>query len=238
MTILETHKKIFVALDTADLPQALELANALSGHVGGLKLGKEFFTACGPDGVQAVTECGIPVFLDLKFHDIPNTVAGAIRASLLFSPYMVNVHACGGEKMMRAAIRSAKKGGKDRPMVLGVTVLTSMDFKDLEDIGIKSSISNQVLRLAILSQNSGLDGVVCSAQEVRVIRKHLGKNFKLIVPGIRPFWAKKNDQRRIVSPAEAVELGADYLVIGRPITDAADPVEAANKIAAEIATGT
>jgi orotidine-5'-phosphate decarboxylase len=237
MTTLHPHERTFVALDTTDLAHALDLANALSGHVGGMKVGKEFFTACGPDGVRAVTDCGMPIFLDLKFHDIPNTVAGAIKASLALSPYMVNVHACGGEAMMRAAAQSVKEAGADRPLVLGVTVLTSMDESDLQGIGVESSVPDQVMRLASLTQFSGLDGVVCSAREVEDLREHLGGNFKLVVPGIRPQWASKNDQKRIVTPAAAIAIGADYLVIGRPITGAGDPVEAADRIAAEIAAG-
>ena len=237
MTLLHPHERTFVALDTTDLAHALDLANALSGHVGGMKVGKEFFTACGPDGVRAVTDCGMPVFLDLKFHDIPNTVAGAIKASLSLSPYMVNVHASGGETMMRAATQSAEAAGEGRPLVLGVTVLTSMDESDLQEIGVESSIPDQVMRLASLAQFSGLDGVVCSAREVEDLREHLGKEFKLVVPGIRPQWASSDDQKRIVTPAAAIAIGADYLVIGRPITGASDPVEAANKIAAEIAAG-
>jgi orotidine-5'-phosphate decarboxylase len=237
MTKLHPHERTFVALDTSDLAQALALANALSGHVGGIKLGKQFFTACGPKGIEAVTNCGMPVFLDLKFHDIPNTVAAAIKASLVFSPYMVNVHACGGETMMRAAAQSAEEAGQDRPLIIGVTVLTSMDESDLKGTGVESSVSDQVLRLASLSQFSGLDGVVCSAREVEDLREHLGEDFKLVVPGIRPDWAQKNDQKRIVTPAAAISIGADYLVIGRPITHAKDPVEAADKIAAEIAAG-
>ncbi len=235
--MLHPHERTFVALDTANLAHALDLANALSGHVGGMKVGKEFFTACGPDGVRAVTDCGMPVFLDLKFHDIPNTVAGAIKASLTLSPCMVNVHACGGETMMRAAVQSAEEAGEGRPLVLGVTVLTSMDESDLQAVGVESSVPDQVLRLASLAQHSGLDGVVCSAREVEDLREHLGKEFKLVVPGIRPQWATSNDQKRIVTPATAIAIGADYLVIGRPITGAGDPVEAADRIAAEIAAG-
>jgi orotidine-5'-phosphate decarboxylase len=237
MTMLHPHERTFVALDTTDLAYALDLANALSGHVGGMKVGKEFFTACGPDGVRAVTDCGMPVFLDLKFHDIPNTVAGAVKASLALSPCMVNVHACGGETMMRAAAQSAEAAGEGRPLVLGVTVLTSMDESDLQGIGVESSVPDQVLRLASLAQFSGMDGVVCSAREVEDLREHLGKEFKLVVPGIRPQWASSDDQKRIVTPAAAIAIGADYLVIGRPITGAGDPVEAADKIAAEIAAG-
>lgn len=237
MSTLAPHERTFVALDTTDLGHALELAKSLSGHVGGMKVGKEFFTACGPEGVQAVTDCGMPVFLDLKFHDIPNTVAGAIRAALPLTPYMVNVHAFGGEAMMRAAASAAAEAGEGRPIVLGVTVLTSMDESDLQGVGVETPVPDQVLRLASLAQYSGLDGIVCSAREVEDLREHLGKDFKLVVPGIRPKWASSDDQKRIVTPAAAIAIGADYLVIGRPITGADDPVEAADKIAAEIAEG-
>jgi orotidine-5'-phosphate decarboxylase len=150
---------------------------------------------------------------------------------------MINVHACGGEMMMRAAVQSAEEAGEGRPLVLGVTVLTSMDESDLQGVGVESSVPDQVLRQASLSHNSGLDGVVFSAREVEDLREHLGKEFKLVVPGIRPQWASSNDQKRIVTPATAIAIGADYLVIGRPITGAGDPVEAANRIAAEIAAG-
>jgi len=237
MSKLLPHERTFVALDTTDLAHALRLAKALSGHVGGMKVGKEFFTACGPDGVRAVADCGMPVFLDLKFHDIPNTVAGAVRAALPLQPMMLDVHAAGGEAMMRAAVDAADQAGAERPLVLGITVLTSMDESDLQGVGVDSAVPDQVLRLATLAQYSGLDGVVCSAREVEDLREHLGKDFKLIVPGIRPKWAASDDQKRIVTPAVAVAIGADYLVIGRPITGAADPVEAADKIAAEIAAG-
>ncbi len=237
MSKLLPHQRTFVALDTTDLAHALRLAKALSGHVGGMKVGKEFFTACGPDGVRAVAGCGMPVFLDLKFHDIPNTVAGAVRAALPLQPMMLDVHASGGEAMMRAAAQAAEEAGAERPLVLGITVLTSMDESDLQGVGVDSAVPDQVLRLATLAQYSGLDGVVCSAREVEDLREHLGKDFKLIVPGIRPKWAASDDQKRIVTPAVAVAIGADYLVIGRPITGAADPVEAADKIAAEIAAG-
>jgi len=237
MNKLLPFERTFVALDTTDLAHALSLAKALSGHVGGMKVGKEFFTACGPDGVKAVSDCGMPVFLDLKFHDIPNTVAGAVRAALPLGPMMLDVHASGGEAMMRAAAEAAEAAGGERPLVLGITVLTSMDESDLQAVGVESAVPDQVLRLATLAQYSGLDGVVCSAREVEDLREHLGRDFKLIVPGIRPKWAASDDQKRIITPAVAVAIGADYLVIGRPITGAADPVEAADKIAAEIAAG-
>jgi orotidine-5'-phosphate decarboxylase len=234
MSKLLPYERTFVALDTTDLGHALDLAGSLAGHVGGMKVGKEFFTACGPDGVRAVADCGMPVFLDLKFHDIPNTVAGAVRAALPLQPMMMTIHASGGAAMMRAAAQAAAEAGDGRPLILGITVLTSMDESDLQDVGVESPLTDQVLRLATLAQDSGLDGVVCSAREVEDLREHLGKDFKLVVPGIRPKWAASDDQKRIVTPAVAVTIGADHLVIGRPITGAADPVEAADKIAAEI----
>lgn len=237
MSKLLPHERTFVALDTTDLAHALSLAKSLSGHVGGMKVGKEFFTACGPDGVRAVADCGMPVFMDTKFHDIPNTVAGALRAALPLHPFIINVHAAGGEAMMRAAAEAVAEAGEGRPLLIAITVLTSMDESDLQTIGVESTVPDQVLRLATLAQYSGLDGVVCSAREVEDLREHLGKDFKLVVPGIRPKWAASDDQKRIVTPATAVAIGADYLVIGRPITGAADPVEAADRIAAEIAAG-
>lgn len=229
-------QRIFVALDTTDVGRAVELANGLKGSVGGVKLGKEFFTANGPDGVARVTECGMPLFLDLKFHDIPNTVAGAIRASLQLDPFMVNVHASGGRRMMEAARAAADEAdvGK-RPNVIAVTVLTSMAREDMVEVGIDEEPLEQVLRLGRLTQASGLDGVVCSAKEVVALRGSVGPNFKLVVPGIRPEWASTDDQRRVVTPKDAVDLGADYLVIGRPITGHADPSEAARLIAEELA---
>lgn len=235
-----THpwQRIFVALDTTDVGHAVELAHGLKGSVGGVKLGKEFFTAAGPEGVHRVTECGMPLFLDLKFHDIPNTVAGAIHASLELNPFMVNVHASGGRRMMQAAAKAAHDGRKETgpaPLVVGVTVLTSMAREDLIEIGLDINPLEQVLRLGRLAQSSGLDGVVCSAKEVVALRGSVGSKFKLVVPGIRPTWASTDDQRRVVTPKDAVDLGADYLVIGRPITGHKDPIEAARLIAEELA---
>jgi len=226
-----THpwQRIFVALDTTDVGKAVELANGLKGFVGGVKVGKEFFTANGPEGVHRITECGMPLFLDLKFHDIPNTVASAIRASLALKPFMVNVHASGGSRMMKAAADAATD-----TIVLGVTVLTSMSGEDLAEVGVDVEPLEQVLRLGKLAKSSGLDGVVCSAKEVVALRGAVGKNFKLVVPGIRPTWASADDQRRVVTPKNAIDLGADYLVIGRPITGHADPIEAARLIAEEL----
>jgi orotidine-5'-phosphate decarboxylase len=235
------RERIFVALDTTDVAKAAELAKALSGLVGGVKLGKEFFTATGPDGVQKVATGGQPVFLDLKFHDIPNTVAGAIRSSMRLRPFMVNVHAGGGATMMRAAADAANEASKaegcTRPLVLGVTVLTSLGEDDLQAVGVPGSTLEQVTRLALLAQQSGLDGVVCSAREVAALRKACGPDFKLVVPGIRPAWASTDDQKRIMTPSDAVSAGADYLVIGRPITGADDPADAARRIVEEIEAG-
>lgn len=230
-----THpwERIFVALDTTDVGHAADLANGLKGSVGGVKVGKEFFTANGPEGVHRITECGMPLFLDLKFHDIPNTVASAIRASLALKPFMVNVHAGGGSRMMIAAADAANEADH-RPIVLGVTVLTSMAGEDLAEVGVDVEPLEHVLRLGKLAKSSGLDGVVCSAQEVVALRGVVGKDFKLVVPGIRPTWASTNDQRRVMTPKDAVDLGADYLVIGRPITSHKDPVQAARLIADEL----
>ena len=230
---MKPSDRIFVALDTSDLDQALALGRGLVGLVGGVKVGKEFFAALGPDGVRAVADLGMPVFLDLKFHDIPATVAGAIRAALALRPYMLNVHATGGAAMLRAAAAAAGDGS-ERPMVLAVTVLTSLADDDLDAIGVAGSSGVQVLRLARLAKDNGIDGVVCSAREAAVLRKEMGSDFKLVVPGIRPAWAATDDQKRIVTPADALALGADYLVIGRPITGAADPADAAKRIADEL----
>ncbi len=225
--------RIFVALDTTDLESALALGRSLKGLIGGVKVGKEFFTALGPDGVKAVGELGLPVFLDLKFHDIPATVAGAVKAATALKPFMLNVHASGGGAMMRAAVDAAGINTV-RPLVLAVTVLTSMGDDDLAGVGVPDTAANQVLRLAKLAKESGIDGVVCSALETKALRAQLGDDFKLVVPGIRPQWAAANDQKRIVTPSQAVALGADYLVIGRPITGANDPADAAKRIADEL----
>ncbi|MBT3305251.1 MAG: orotidine-5'-phosphate decarboxylase [Alphaproteobacteria bacterium] len=230
---MKPSNRIFVALDTTDLDHALALGRDLAGLVGGVKVGKEFFTALGPDGVRAVTELGMPVFLDLKFHDIPATVAGAVRAALALNPYMLNVHASGGAAMMQAAAAASGEAA-DKPLVLAVTVLTSLSDDDLASVGVGGDTASQVLRLAQLAQLSGLDGVVCSAREAEALRAALGPDFKLVVPGIRPDWAASDDQKRITTPSQAVALGADYLVIGRPITGADNPAAAAKRIADEL----
>ncbi len=232
-------ERIFVAIDTPDINRATKLARLLSGEVGGIKIGKELFTAQGPNAVRGAVG-GEPLFVDLKFHDIPNTVAGAIRSSLHMRPFMVNVHASGGKAMMQAAVDAARETSEDlgipRPMVLAVTVLTSLDDNDLTEVGQNGPAAEQVKRLALLAQESGIDGVVCSSKEIGILRKTCGPDFKLVVPGIRPNWAAAGDQKRIMTPKDAVAAGADYLVIGRPITSADDPVAAARRIVEELET--
>ena len=229
---------IFVALDTSDLKHALKLAQMLKGRVGGVKIGKEFFTTHGPAGTRMIPDEGLPIFLDLKFHDIPNTVAGAVRASISLKPFILNVHAAGGKAMMEsardAAAEEADSQGIDPPLILGVTVLTSLDQGDFKEIGLSSSTNDQVRRLASHAQESGLDGVVCSASEIELLRTHCGKEFKLLTPGIRPDWADVGDQKRVVSPLFALSQGADFLVIGRPITCSQDPVMAISRIEQEL----
>ena len=225
---------VFCALDTTDADRAVALAQSLKGAVGGLKVGMEFFNAHGPQGFAKVAAAGLPVFLDLKLHDIPNTVAGGIRAVLPLKPAIVNVHAAGGPAMMRAAADAAAEAGDERPLVIAVTVLTSMDEADLAAVGVPSAPRDQVLRLASLARENGLDGVVCSAHEIEALRAELGPDFKLIVPGIRPAGADVADQKRIMTPEQACALGADILVIGRPNTGADNPRRAAEDISASL----
>jgi orotidine-5'-phosphate decarboxylase len=228
---------ILVALDVPDRVQAAALCKSLASVVGGFKIGKEFFTAEGPDGVCAALG-DTPLFLDLKFHDIPNTVAGALRAALRLRPFIINVHASGGPAMMRAAAAAVAETAQAMsitpPLVIAVTVLTSLDEDDLAAVGQSGTVSDQVERLARLARACGLDGVVCSPREIDRLRQTLGADFKLVVPGIRPAWAAGGDQKRIMTPAQALSHGADYLVIGRPITEAPDPRAAAARILAEL----
>lgn len=224
---------VFVALDTPDLAHAIDLAKAVKPFVGGLKVGLEFISALGPDAVRKVAEVGLPVFADVKFHDIPNTVAGAAKAIAGLGVAMFNVHASGGEAMMRAA-REAIAPFNPRPLLIAVTVLTSMDEAALAAVGQQGPAAAQVERLAALVKTSGLDGVVCSAHELGLVRKIAGPEFLTIVPGIRPAGAALGDQRRVMTPAEARAAGADILVIGRPITGARDPAAAARAIAHEL----
>jgi orotidine-5'-phosphate decarboxylase len=221
---------VFVALDTTDPDYAHELAERVRSHVGGLKLGLEFFNACGPDGVRPFLDMGLPVFLDLKYHDIPNTVAGACRAAAALGVSILNVHAQGGAAMMRAAVEAAKSVSP-ATRVIAVTMLTSLSDEDLPSVGLTPPVADQVLRLASLARQCGLDGVVCSAHEIARLRQELGPDFLLVVPGIRPLGAAVADQRRVMGPAEAHDAGASILVIGRPITGAPDPGLAARQIA-------
>jgi len=224
---------VFVALDTPDLSRALAIARAVKPHVGGLKVGLEFISALGPDAVRRIVEVGLPVFADTKFHDIPNTVAGAARAIALLGVGMFNVHACGGEAMMRAAAE-AIADVHPRPLLIAVTVLTSLDDAALASVGQRAPSAAQVERLALLAKASGLDGVVCSAHEIASVRKVCGPDFLTVVPGIRPSGSAVGDQRRVMTPAEALAAGANVLVIGRPITAAPDPAKAARSIAQEL----
>ena len=235
---MRASERIFVALDLTDVEAARLLARKLSGRVGGFKLGLEFFAANGPDGVRAIVDLDLKVFLDLKFHDIPNTVAGAVRSAMATGASILNVHASGGLNMMRAAAQAATEGaamhGVARPIVAAVTVLTSMDECDLEAVGQPTPLHEQVIRLAKLTKSAGLDGVVCSPKEAAAVRELCGDSFVRIVPGIRPSWSATDDQKRFTTPKQALSDGASYLVIGRPITQADDPVEAAFRIAAEL----
>jgi len=230
---------ILVALDVETAAKAVDLADALRGAVGGYKIGKQLFTAAGPAMVRELTSRGDRVFLDLKFHDIPNTVAGAVQAAVSTGAWMVNVHASGGSAMMKAAAEAARKTasavGRSRPLVIGVTVLTSMDAAALAEVGVPRPLIDQVVHLAKLAQASGLDGVVASPQETRAIRDACGPDFQIVTPGIRPQDQQgKDDQARTMTPAEAIAAGASYLVIGRPITGAPNPREAAQRIAATL----
>jgi orotidine-5'-phosphate decarboxylase len=221
---------VYVAIDTPDLEYALALADRVHPHVGGLKVGLEFLSANGPDGLRAFAKFGLPVFADTKFHDIPNTVAGAVRAIAAVGVSIINVHASGGAAMMQAA-RDAAKALNPATRVIAVTVLTSLADDDLVAVGQTPPAADQVLRLATLTKHCGLDGVVCSAHEITPLRAALGPDFLLVVPGIRPAGSDMGDQRRVMGPAEAHRAGASILVIGRPITAAPDPAIAARDIA-------
>lgn len=236
MTI--THP-VFCAVDTTDIGEARHLIRSLSGQIGGIKLGLEFFCANGSDGVSRVmADSGLPLFLDLKLHDIPNTVAGAMKAIARSEAAMTTIHAAGGGAMIGAARdtaeREAARLNRPRIKILAVSVLTSLNKDDLADTGISGTVSDQVRRLADLARKAGADGMICSPHEIAALRAQCGKDFLLVIPGIRPAWAAANDQKRIMTPAEAMHLGASHLVIGRPITAAADPAVAARRITEEL----
>ncbi len=224
---------VVVALDYASEAPALALAERLAPELCRLKVGKELFTRCGPGLVAALQGRGYEVFLDLKFHDIPNTVAGAVRAAADLGVWMVNVHASGGRRMLEAAA-GALSGCRRPPLLIGVTVLTSMSDADLAELGYRETAGERVLRLAALVAESGLDGVVCSAMEAPGLRAARGPGFCLVTPGIRLAGDSADDQRRVVTPAEAMAGGADYLVIGRSITGADDPLAALQRVHAEL----
>jgi orotidine-5'-phosphate decarboxylase len=231
--------RIIVALDTPDKIVCERLVKTLRRTISMFKIGSELFTACGYEAISIVLDSGAQVFLDLKFHDIPNTVANASQIVSRFGVKMFNVHALGGEKMMRAAKAAVEgetqKRGLDKPLILAVTILTSVSEENMRNIlGTDRSLDEQVLMLAKSAKEAGLDGVVASAHEVSMIKKKLGDDFIVVTPGVRPAWVAQQDQIRVVTPREAFENGSDYLVIGRPITAASDPLEAAERIVEEV----
>jgi len=236
---LTAKERLVLALDVDDFNKAEELVGKLSDYVGIFKIGNQLFTAEGAKVVNMVSEKGSKVFLDLKFHDIPNTVARAVEAATKLGVSIFNVHASGGYEMMKAAAEATKKIsvmlGIRKPLILGVTLLTSINQEILEkEIGIKKRLEEQVVHLAKLAKTAGLDGVVASSWEIKEIRKACGEDFVILTPGIRPAGKSSDDQKRIMTPQEAVKLGADFLVIGRPIRNATNPVEAAKKILKEM----
>jgi orotidine-5'-phosphate decarboxylase len=242
MQIEQPHERVFVALDVDSGARALELAHTLRGVVGGFKIGSRLFTLEGPGLVRALADTGSRVFLDLKFHDIPNTVAQAVESAVLTGAWMVNVHASGGRSMMesagRAARETAARNQRSQPLMIAVTVLTSMDQPTLRSVGVDRALETHVVALAKLTKDAGLDGVVASPLETAAIRQTCGPDFVIVTPGIRGAAAgtEKNDQARTMGPAEAVRAGATYIVVGRPIIGAADPLAAAEGIVEELNT--
>jgi len=234
---IEPARRIIPALDVETREQALALVRELD-QASLFKVGLELFTAEGPALLQEIRALGKGVFLDLKLHDIPNTVGEAARIGVRHGARMMTIHASGGGEMMARAASAAReeadKRGLEKPALLGVTILTSLKNEDLASIGMAPDTATQVVRLAALAKSSGMDGVVCSAREIEIVRRETGPDFLIVTPGIRPLWAAAQDQKRIMTPAEAVERGSDYLVVGRPITQAASPREAFAKIVAEL----
>ena len=232
------NEKLIVALDVPTLEAAEKLVKVLSPVVSTFKVGKELFTAVGPSAIQMVHAHNSRVFLDFKFHDIPNTVASACKAAVKQGVFMLNVHALGGQSMMIQAVQSVHKTAEKLqvkpPYLIGVTVLTSMKENDLKEIGFHGKLEKQVIRLASLAKNAGLDGVVASAHEIEPIRKKLGQDYLIVTPGVRPVWASHGDQKRVMTPKEAIEKGANFIVVGRPITQDPNPLEAAKKVLREI----
>ncbi|TKB57513.1 orotidine-5'-phosphate decarboxylase [Ferrimonas aestuarii] len=227
--------KVLVALDFNNQADAMAFVDSVDPSQCRLKVGKELFTLLGPEFVRKLVAAGFDVFLDLKFHDIPNTVAKAVAAAAELGVWMVNVHASGGREMMTAAKAALVPYGDKAPLLIGVTVLTSMEAHEMPELGIERKPEEQVLALATLTQECGLDGVVCSAQESKLLKDALGKEFLLVTPGIRPEGSAKGDQKRVVTPAKAMKDGSDYLVIGRPITQSTSPLETLKAINSSIA---
>lgn len=235
----EPTSRLIVALDVPTLSEATDLVRRLAPYLAAVKIGSQLFTAEGPHAVHAMHDLGLRVFLDLKFHDIPNTVAGAVAAARSLGLWMLNVHASGGPTMMAAAAKAASTtGAGGRTLVLGVTVLTSLDEADLQaTLGSARTLRDQVLHLAREAKAAGLDGVVASPHEIADIRQACGSGFLIVTPGVRPAGAEQADQRRVMTPGEAIRAGADYVVVGRPILAAKDPVEAARRIAEDCRLG-
>lgn len=237
---MEPKNRIILALDVDSQAEAVKLVKELGAYIGTFKVGMQLFNACGPDIVHRINDLGCSVFLDLKFHDIPNTVGSAGRVLTRLGCSMFNVHAAGGREMMQAAVQEVKQEslrlGRQAPLILAVTVLTSMSQKDLEDDMLVKGLdlSEVVSSWARMAQESGLGGVVCSPQEITIIRQVCGYDFKIVTPGIRPAWSETGDQKRITTPRQALDLGADFMVIGRPILKAPDRIAAAQKIINEL----
>lgn len=231
--MIDKNNPIFLALDTSSLAAASALAARVGPYVGGFKIGLEFVSANGPEGVRTIVRSGRPVFLDVKLHDIPNTVAGAIKALATLGAAIINVHASGGAAMMRSAAEAAASA-QPRPKLLAVTVLTSLEASDLATMGVSATPMEQVVRLAKLTKAAGIDGVVCSPQEIEAVRAACGPDFLIVTPGVRPAGGDLGDQKRVMTPRQALAAGADILVIGRPITGAADPAAAAQAILKEL----
>lgn len=240
--MLSAKDRLIVALDVDTMEEARGLVDQLAAHVGMFKVGMQLYNSAGPEVVRMIQSLGGKVFVDLKFHDIPNTVAHAGAVITRLGANIYNVHAAGGKEMMMKTAEATKqeveKTGVVKPLILAVTVLTSIDQKTLnEEMGIPGEMENQVVKWAKLAQEAGLDGVVASPKEVSAIRAACGEDFALVIPGIRPAWAAANDQKRIMTPKDAISAGATYLVVGRPITAASDPVDAAQKVVKEIEEG-
>ncbi len=220
---------IILAIDTKSDLEAYEISQEVSGYVGAIKLGLEYFDTYGPEGIRKIQEIGIPIFLDLKLHDIPMTVKKTIETLSDINPAIINVHALGGQQMMKYALEGLGQASKNTSLI-AVTVLTSLNDDDMAILGINYPVKDLVQNLAKLTKDSGLAGVVCSAEEIALVRKVCGKDFKIIVPGIRPEGSQKDDQKRVMTPKQAISLGADYLVIGRPITQSKDPLSKVKEI--------